>query len=128
MLFNLRHRHQQHCPQKPSRADMSPDMFVGKDSLATEPIVILVQPLRQLPVPIKDKVIVELRKLCDDGSIAPVNQPLPWISTLLVVRKQNGDIRICIDPKPLNRALKRDHFCMPMINDKLPQLIKAKVF
>ena len=59
---------------------------------------------------------------------ALVNQPSPWISALLVIRKQNNDIRICIEPNPLNRALKRDHFCMPTIDDILPQLTKATVF
>ena len=53
------------------------DMFVGYGTLPgeihleTDPTVVPVQmPLRQLPVPIKDNVIAELRKLCDDGAIA----------------------------------------------------------
>jgi len=57
-----------------------------------------------------------------------VNEPSDWISALLVVNKPQGGVRICIDPKPLNKALKRDHYAMPVIDDVLPQLSKTKVF
>ena len=36
-----------------------------------------------------------------------------WISSLVVVHKPNGKLRICIDPNPLNRALKRSHYLLP---------------
>ena len=42
--------------------------------------------------------------------------------------KNNGKIRLCIDPKPLNQALKRNHYPLPVIDDLLPELSKAKVF
>ena len=51
--------------------------------------------------------------LADERIIVSVREPSTWISTLLVVTKANGDIRICIDPKPLNKALFRDHYPMP---------------
>jgi len=57
-----------------------------------------------------------------------VREPSAWISALLVVTKANGDIRICIDPKPLNKELLRDHYPMPTIDDVLPQLANAKDF
>uniref|UniRef100_A0A672HNR1 Gypsy retrotransposon integrase-like protein 1 n=1 Tax=Salarias fasciatus TaxID=181472 RepID=A0A672HNR1_SALFA len=47
---------------------------------------------------------------------------------MVVVQKQNGKPRVCIDPKPLNTALKRSHFPLPTIEDILPDLSKAKVF
>ena len=85
-------------------------------------------PLRKIPVPIKNKVIAELNAMCRDNIITPVNEPSDWISALLVVNKRQGGVRICIDPKPLNKALKRDHYAMPVIDDVLPQLSKARVF
>ena len=47
---------------------------------------------------------------------------------MVVVKKSNGKIRLCIDPKPLNEALKRNHYPLPVIDDLLPLLAKAKVF
>jgi hypothetical protein len=85
-------------------------------------------PLRKLPVAMKEKVASELRDLQKDGIITPVNEPSAWISALLVVNKPSGGVRLCIDPKPLNKALHRDHYPMPTIDDILPELSRAKVF
>ena len=85
-------------------------------------------PLRRLPIAIKDKVRSELEQLVKNGVITPEPEPTLWISALLVVTKPNGKIRICIDPKPLNRALHRNHYPMPTIEDVIPDLKNAKVF
>lgn len=101
----------------------------GEVHLEIDPSVPPVQmPPRRLPVPIKQAVKQELDAMCRHGIIEPVTEPSTWISALLVVRKPNGKIRICIDPKPLNKALKRSHYPMPTIQDVLPLLTKAKVF
>ena len=47
---------------------------------------------------------------------------------MVVARKANGNLRLCLDPKPLNKALKRFHFPMPVIEEILPDLGKAKIF
>ena len=35
---------------------------------------------------------------------------------------------MCIDPKPLNKVLKRAHYPFPVLEDILPRLSKARVF
>jgi len=62
------------------------------------------------------------------GIITRVTEPSSWVSALLVVAKPDGRIRLCIDPKPLNKALKRARYRMPTIEDVLLQLAGAKVF
>ncbi len=47
---------------------------------------------------------------------------------MVVVRKRNNHIRVCLDPKPLNKALRRSHYQIPTLEEVLPQLSKAKVF
>ena len=42
--------------------------------------------------------------------------------------KKFGALRICIDPRPLNTALKRERYQLPMLEDILPELSKARVF
>lgn len=37
-------------------------------------------------------------------------------------------IRLCIDPKPLKKALLRNDYPTPMIDDLLPDLSKARIF
>lgn len=44
------------------------------------------------------------------------------------MKKPSGKLRVCIDPKPLNKALKRSHYPLPTIEDVLPDLNRARVF
>ncbi len=48
---------------------------------------------------------------------------------MIATQKPNGSIRLCIDPYYLNqaRALKRSHYPLPVIEEILPELSKAKV-
>jgi hypothetical protein len=43
------------------------------------------------------------------------------------MKPKSDSICLCIDPLYLNRALLRDHYQMPTIDDILPDLTKAKV-
>lgn len=47
---------------------------------------------------------------------------------MVTVVKPNGKLRICIDPRDLNKALKREHYPMPTIEDVLTRIPNAKVF
>ena len=62
------------------------------------------------------------------GVLAPVEEPTEWVSQMAVVKKQDGSLRICIDPQPLNEALQREHYRLPTFNDVLPTLNNAKIF
>ena len=39
--------------------------------------------------------------------IAKVTKPTAWVSSMVVVQKANSGIRICLDPKDLNQAIRR---------------------
>ena len=60
--------------------------------------------------------------------IAPVTEPTKWISSMVVVPKKNGTLRICLDPKELNAAIQREHYPLPAIEDVATRLHGAKVF
>lgn len=47
---------------------------------------------------------------------------------VVAVKKKYGDLRVCINPKPLNAALKRERYQIPVIDDVLPDLAEARVF
>ena len=47
---------------------------------------------------------------------------------MLVVSKKNGKIRICLYPKDLNKAILRENYPMPNIEDIATRLHGAKVF
>ena len=70
----------------------------------------------------------ELDRLQQLEVIVPIDEPTPWVSSLAVVVKKSGALRICIDPRPLNTSLKRERYQLPVLEDILPELSKARVF
>ncbi len=41
---------------------------------------------------------------------------------------KNGKLRVYLDPRDLNRAIKREHFKLPTREDIMSQFAKAKYF
>ena len=39
------------------------------------------------------------------GAIEKVDQPTEWVNSIVIVEKEDGNLRICLDPKDLNRAV-----------------------
>ena len=82
-------------------------------------------PARWVPVAVRDDLIRELERLEKESMIEKVHKPTDWVSPLVTVGKPNGKLRICLDPQHVNRALKRCHYPMMIIDALLPQLCKA---
>jgi hypothetical protein len=40
------------------------------------------------------------------GVISPVNKARPWCHVMVVARKPNGKLRICINPRTINPWIK----------------------
>ena len=56
------------------------------------------------------------------GVIEKVFEPTKWVSSMLAVKKPDGNDRICIDPKDLNCAIEREHYPMKTIEDVAAKL------
>lgn len=82
---------------------------------------------KRIPLSLVDKLKVSLEKMVMDKVISPVEYPTEWVNNLQVVEKPNGNLRICLDPKPLNACIKREHFLIPTIDDFTSRL-KGKRF
>ena len=87
----------------------------------------LSHPPHRVPVALKDRLKKELDGMVEEGILTPVNQPTDWVSSMVTVLKPNK-LRICIDPKDLNRAIKRSYYPMPTTEEVATKLSKAKVF
>ena len=61
------------------------------------------------------------------GIIVKETKPTEWISSLVAVQKP-GKLRVCIDQRDVNRAIKRPKYQMLTVDQVLPKLSKAKVF
>lgn len=62
----------------------------------------------------------ELKQMETEGVISPVSYPTSWVNNLQLVEKSNGKLRLCLDRKPLNKAIKREIFLIPTIEDFTP--------
>ena len=86
------------------------------------------QAVRKIPESMKIPLKHHLAELEKKGIIEKLYQPTQWVNSIVVAKKSNGSIRLCLDPRPLNSALKRCHHPMQTIEDILPELGKAKIF
>ena len=77
---------------------------------------------RRIPIAIRPQLKDELERLTAMGVIAPVDEPTPWVSQVVVVKKRSGALRVCIDPHELNKALQREHYTLPILEDVLHEL------
>ena len=57
-----------------------------------------------------------------------VDQPTDWVHNLVIVEKKNGSLRLCLDPRALNNAIKRAHYRIPTIQEIASDLAGKKVF
>ena len=85
-------------------------------------------PPRRVQVALKGRFKEEIDRLVRVGVLEKVEEPTKWVSSAEVTAKPNGKVRVCIDPIPLNMALSRSHYPLPVIDDILPELGKAGVF
>ena len=65
-----------------------------------------------------------LEMLVVQNVITPVKTPTKWINSMVAVRRP-GKLRLCIDPKDLNKAIKRPHYPLPTIEDILPKVFSV---
>ena len=83
---------------------------------------------RHVPLPLRPKVAEELDRMEKSGVISKVTDPTPWCAGMVVVQKKSGNIRICVDLKPLNRSVRREVHPLSKVDETLAQLTGAKIF
>ncbi|XP_042345404.1 uncharacterized protein K02A2.6-like [Plectropomus leopardus] len=83
---------------------------------------------RRVSAPMLLKVKAELERMVKCGVIKEVTEPTEWCAPMVPVPKRTADVRICVDLKRLNMAVKRERFVLPTIDDILPRLAESRVF
>jgi hypothetical protein len=75
---------------------------------------------RRIPLSIRQEVNDELQRMMDNEIIRPSISP--WSSQIVVVRKRDNPIRLCIDFRRVNELTVKDSFTLPRIEDCLDAL------
>ena len=100
----------------------------GEYHIEVDPSIRPVQHLpRRVPLALKPRLKAKISELEQRGVIQKVEEPTQWISSMVTVVKPDK-LRICIDPKDHNRAIKRPKYQIPILDEVLPNLANAKVF
>jgi ribonuclease HI len=82
------------------------------------------QKLRHINPKLASQIQKELQKMVDAGIIAPIRYS-SWMSNLVVVRKKNGDIRLCVDFRNLNQLSLKDNYPLPNMEHLLQRVTGA---
>ena len=64
----------------------------------------------------------------EQGIIIPVEEPTDWVSSLTYSWKANGKLRVCLDPQDVNKAIKRDPYKTPTVEEITHLLAGSKKF
>jgi hypothetical protein len=87
-----------------------------------------VHPPRRVPLELKRGLKVKLDEMEQKGIIMKVAEPTPWVSSLVIETKPNGDLRVCLDPSDLNKAVLREYHPIPVVEDIVPELNGSDLF
>ena len=90
----------------------------------------VVQPHRRIPFHVRKQVEAELERLEKLDIIEKVEGPTPWVSPIVVAPQPRNpsQIRLCVDMRRPNEAVKREIHITPTIDDMILDLNGATVF
>ena len=93
-----------------------PDLFEGLGCLPGEHCIVLnesatpvVETCRKVPFALNDKLKVELDRMEKCDAIEKVVEPSEWVNGLVVVHEKDGNLRVCLDPRNLNKDIRREY-------------------
>ena len=65
----------------------------------------------------KAEIEKELHEMGCQGIITKQMEPTPWVSSLMCPKKPNGKLRICLNPKDLNKVIIRENHKAPTLEE-----------
>ena len=112
----------------PNSFDYIGDMQ-GEYNIKTNPTVPPVQHRRQkVPIEYKEEIEKDLAEMVQQRIITKQTEPTPWVSSLTYPKKANGKLRICLDPKDLNKAIIHENHKAPTLKEIAHVLMGATKF
>ena len=90
-----------------------------------EPVI---HPARRVPYRLQEQFEKTLSDMERNEIITKVTVPTEWVNPIVTVRKPSGALRICLDPLELNKAIRREHYSIPMPGEIVAKLLGAQYF
>ena len=118
--------------------EQNKEVFNGLGKLKGQKIILKIdenviptaEPQRGIPYHIREKVKHAIKELEKDALIekVPQTQATPWIIHIVAVPKKDGNMRICVDMRKANQAIKRVRYLIPTVDEISQELNGAKFF
>ena len=81
---------------------------------------------RKLPFALKQRLKQDLQRMIQLDIIGPVNKPTVWVSFLVSLEKPNGNLRICLDTRNLNKAINTELY--EQLGQIFQEMVRAQYF
>ena len=89
-------------------------LFSGIGHFKCDPVKIEMKPdaepvrkaPRRVPLALKDKFTKEIQSMVESGILTKLTPGMPtseWLNSFVIVKKPNGNLRVCLDPTNLNK-------------------------
>lgn len=114
-----------------------PKLFTGLGKLKNVKIKLhidksvppVAQKHRRIPFHVRKQLKEQIEKDVKNGVIEKVEGPTPWVSPLVIVpKKQPGAVRVCVDMRRPNEAIKRERHATPTLTELATLLNGATKF
>ena len=99
---------------------------VVKHKIRTGDRVPIKQPLRRIPVSIREEVDKHIDDMLERDVIEP--SVSPWAAGVVLAKTKDGTTRFCVDYRKLNDATIKDAYPLPRIDESLDHLSGAQWF
>ena len=90
------------------------------------------KPVQQPPTPVpfhlKEACKTELDNIEQQGVIREVAEYTDWVNSIVLVKRKNNTIRVCLDPRELNKNISTSKHLMRRLDDITPDMSGAKYF
>ena len=91
-------------------------LFTGIGHFKCDPVKIEMKPdaepvrkaPRRVPLALKEKFTKEIQSMVDSGILTKVTPGMPtpeWLNSFVIVKKPNGNLRVCLDLMDLNKSI-----------------------
>ena len=82
--------------------------------------------VRKIPLSVQPALSDEIKRLQNNGVIEQI-EASKWVSPIVVARKPNGTIRMCVDLRDVNSKIIVETHPLPSINEMLMTLKKVEI-
>ena len=86
------------------------------------------QPPRHVHAHLQEAYKTEFNDLEQQGVIKKVTEYIDWMNSIVLVKRKNNTIRVCLDPRELNKTISTSKHLMRRLDDITPDMAGTKYF